>query len=664
MRFDRIYRVSLGGIALAILLMSVSVAHGANKYWALVGGTTDWNLDSSWLQNGSTPTTVPTSSDNAYVCGYTAGGSTAKVDSVDTFSTGNVGYWYNGTGARNEGAGTLWVVTNGSITSAGLFNVGNAHGSFYSGTIYQDDGVVRPGRNLYIYSDSSYTLNGGLLSVLTPSWDYENIGSNTTGTSGTTTFTQIGGTNTTTTEYIGNGAPVSGLNGSCTGIYNQSGGLNSVTNLNVGTYMATSGGTSTGIYTLSGSGTNTVGTLNLGTSSSGSGSGTYNLNGGTLTVGAGGFVGGSVGTSTFNFNGGTLKPSTASTTFMQGLTNAYVKSGGAIIDTAGFDVTIAQALVDGGGGGGLTKNDNGTLTLTGANTYTGLTTVNGGTLAYGADNVIPGAVAVAGGEFALGTHSGTVTGVSLTGGLISSSSSGTLTSTSDYDVRSGSITANLAGSVGLTKTTSGTVVLGSLSGYTPSGSLNYTGLTTINGGTLEAIGAGGLGLLASAGLNIEHGAAVLDYTGLTDPISLDPVANTLMQQAHANGWVIDPTHPVGSTTAATDPLVHALGWTDTVVDGRTVLTVMYTLCGDADLSGTVNGSDLNVVLSNYNKTGMYWSQGDFNYDGTVNGADLNMVLSNYNQSVSVGAAVPEPSSLLLAVAGLAGLVAYAWRKRR
>ena len=81
-----------------------------------------------------------------------------------------------------------------------------------------------------------------------------------------------------------------------------------------------------------------------------------------------------------------------------------------------------------------------------------------------------------------------------------------------------------------------------------------------------------------------------------------------------------------------------------MVDGRTVLTVMYTLCGDANLDGVVNGADLNTVLSNYNKTGMYWSQGDFNYDGTVNGADLNMVLSNYNQSVSVGAAVPEPSN--------------------
>ena len=91
---------------------------------------------------------------------------------------------------------------------------------------------------------------------------------------------------------------------------------------------------------------------------------------------------------------------------------------------------------------------------------------------------------------------------------------------------------------------------------------------------------------------------------------------------------------------------------------------MYTLKGDADLNGTVNGADLTTVLSNYNKTGEYWYQGDFDRNGTVNGADLTTVLSNYNQHVSLGAAVPEPSTLLLAAAGLVGLLAYAWRKRK
>jgi hypothetical protein len=88
------------------------------------------------------------------------------------------------------------------------------------------------------------------------------------------------------------------------------------------------------------------------------------------------------------------------------------------------------------------------------------------------------------------------------------------------------------------------------------------------------------------------------------------------------------------------------------------------LPGDADADGAVNGADLNTVLSNYNQTGMDWLHGDFDGNGTVDGADLNVVLSNYNQSAGVAAAAPEPSTLLLAAAGLAGLLAHVRRKRK
>ena len=109
-----------------------------------------------------------------------------------------------------------------------------------------------------------------------------------------------------------------------------------------------------------------------------SGNYTYNLNGGTLTVPE---IEQQAGTGTFNFNGGTLKPTASSTTFMQGLTAANVMGGGAIIDTAGNNITISQALLDGGGGGGLTKLGSGTLSLTGGCSYTGPTVVNASTLA-------------------------------------------------------------------------------------------------------------------------------------------------------------------------------------------------------------------------------------------------------------------------------------------
>ena len=74
------------------------------------------------------------------------------------------------------------------------------------------------------------------------------------------------------------------------------------------------------------------------------------------------------------------------------------------------------------------------------------------------------------------------------------------------------------------------------------------------------------------------------------------------------------------------------------------------------------------MLSNYNQTGMTWLQGDFDDNGTVNGADLNAVLSNYNQVAWVegagATAVPEPATLLLAGAALLGLLCFGWRKPR
>ena len=96
---------------------------------------------------------------------------------------------------------------------------------------------------------------------------------------------------------------------------------------------------------------------------------------------------------------------------------------------------------------------------------------------------------VSGGTLDLKTFSDTVGAVILSSGNITGTT-GVLTGTS-YDVRSGSITANLACGGALTKSTAGTVIL--------VGSNTYSGGTQLDAGVLALCSAGALGSAGSIG---------------------------------------------------------------------------------------------------------------------------------------------------------------------
>ncbi|WP_455958384.1 autotransporter-associated beta strand repeat-containing protein [Methylorubrum aminovorans] len=104
--------------------------------------------------------------------------------------------------------------------------------------------------------------------------------------------------------------------------------------------------------------------------------------GGVVTAGSAGALG---ATGPLNFTGGTLQYSAANTTDYSSRFNA---ADGQFynIDTNGQAVTFASALTS--TGGSLTKLGVGTLTLAGANTYTGTTTITAGTLSVTGGNTI------------------------------------------------------------------------------------------------------------------------------------------------------------------------------------------------------------------------------------------------------------------------------------
>jgi autotransporter-associated beta strand protein len=146
--------------------------------------------------------------------------------------------------------------------------------------------------------------------------------------------------------------------------------------------------TAAGTLTVAAANTTAIGGLLLGGPANGTS--VVNLNGGVLAAGSVAPDAGSQSAVNLNFDGGVLQATAATTSFVNGLTHALVKEGGATIDTQDFDISIGQVLEHGGAAsidGGLMKIGRGTLTVTGDLTYTGATVIGDGTLLI--DNQLP-----------------------------------------------------------------------------------------------------------------------------------------------------------------------------------------------------------------------------------------------------------------------------------
>jgi len=203
----------------------------------------------------------------------------------------------------------------------------------------------------------------------------------------------------------------------------------------------------------------------------------------------------------------------------------------------------------------LVKDGSGTLTFIGSNTgaYTGGLEVKNGTLDY-SGGALPGLkygnycpYKISGGVLNTGALSQTIGTFQITGGAVDGT--GTLTSNADYDVRGGTVNVRLAGSVGLTKSGSGTAVLGGSSSNT------FTGTTTLTGGTLVLGKSNGVALPGNVvfdgpsvvqlgGANQIASSAVLSFANTDDWMTVKLLGNTLTVAG------IQCDYPSGSFRAA------------------------------------------------------------------------------------------------------------------
>jgi len=283
-----------------------------------------------------------------------------------------------------------------------------------------------------------------------------------------------------------------------------------------------------------------------------------------------------------NFNGGTLQLGGSFTTAK---TISLLAQGG-VIDTNGFNLRLDGTIIN---NGMLTKAGLGTLTLAGANSYTGGTLVTGGLINFNAaNNFGTGLITLDGGGLQWAT--GTTTDISARLAAIGSNG-GT------FDTNGNTVTfaTGLTGTGGLTKIGAGSLVLAAANAY--------TGATLINAGTLALSGAGSIA--ASSGVNVG--------TGATFDISATNVGATIATLAGSGGVAL------GSRTLTLANASSSFAGTLTGSGGLTLAAGRETLTGTSTYSGatTINGGTLSVNGSIANSATTIGSGGTLAGTGTV-----------------------------------------------
>src|SRR5262245_23395963 len=272
---------------------------------------------------------------------------------------------------------------------------------------------------------------------------------------------------------------------------------------------------------------------------------------------------------------------------LAGAGNYYLGSNLLTVGGNNLSTTVSGVISDcgdsgsdcsnaGATGGGLIKIGTGTLTLSGANTYTGPTMVNAGTLQAGAVNAFSSASAftvASGATLDLAGFDQTVGSLAGAGNV----TLGSAMLTTNGDGSDTTFSGTISGSGRLVKVGEGTLTL--------SGNNSYTGGTLLNEGTLavgssRALGTGTLTLADGTTLQAAaDGLALANAVRLLGDTTVDTQSNTLTLSG-----------PISGT-----------GGLDKIGSGTLTLTGASTYTGDTNVNEgvlTVNGSLVSAVSVN------------------------------------------------------------------
>jgi hypothetical protein len=220
-------------------------------------------------------------------------------------------------------------------------------------------------------------------------------------------------------------------------------------------------------------------------------------------------------------------------------------------------------------------------------------------------------------------------------------------------VNTGSSTVNVnSGTLIFAANMGGTIAIGNLS-VAAGASAMITAATTDSPTTLTV---NSLSIGTTGVLDVANNEVLINYGSGPDPIAT--IAGWIASGYAAKAW----NGPgIISSIAQTNPS-YGLGYADAADAGNPAnlpsgqIEILYTLLGDANLDGKVNGTDFDLMAGNFNQAVTAgWDRGDFNYDGAVNGNDFVLLANNFNQASQI--AVPAVAGSESDVSGASSNVA-------